>query len=190
MVAAPPAKVITWEEYLNLPDDLVRYEIIDGEVIELATPTFQHQRQIGKLFRYLSQKYDDTQFAYVLTAPYDVVISRNPVRTRQPDLLFILKERADAIEDLQELSRIDIPPDLVIEVLAPSESAESVLDKMRDYFKMGVREMWLLNPAKKTVELFQADNGSYRPSGFFTGDQVIQSAVLPDLDLTPDRIFE
>lgn len=190
MVATVPAKMITWEEYLNLPDDLVHSEIIDGKVIELAAPLIVHQVVVSRLIYEMQVIAARNNLGMVLTAPSDVVIENVPLPVRQPDVFFLSTSTLRAMGDLTRLARIDVPPDLVVVVLSPSESAESVLDKMRDYFKRGIREMWLLNPAKKRVELFQADNGSYRPSGLFTRTQAIQSVVLPDLDLTPDRIFE
>jgi Uma2 family endonuclease len=47
--------VVDWEGYLNLPDDLTHYEIIDGEVIPLASPTLKHQRFTGTV----QATYDD-----------------------------------------------------------------------------------------------------------------------------------
>jgi len=97
---------IGWDEYLQLP--LTHYEIIDGEVNTLPTPLFKHQQIVLELMIRLGAQVQREAKGYLVPAPFDVVIRRAPLRTRQPDLLFLSRERADQIPDLQNQPRIEI----------------------------------------------------------------------------------
>lgn len=179
---------IGWEEYLQLP--LTRYEIIDGEVKQLPTPVYKHQRIVLRLGRFLDSLAEENRLGAVLPAPYDVVIRRSPLRTRQPDLLFISHERAQTIPDLPDQPRLEIAPDLVIEVLSPSDTASEWLEKLRDYHQIGVREVWVVDPQSASVEVLGWSEAGWRSLGVFTNDQPIRSEVLGETFIQPATLFE
>jgi len=178
---------ITWEEYLNLP--LTHYEIIDGEMKELPTPLFKHQRIVMRLGRYLDALAEEERNGLVIPAPYDIVIQRTPLRTRQPDLLFIRWERAQQIPDLPNQPRLEIAPDLVIEVLSPSDTASDWIEKLRDYHRIGVQEVWAVDPQSASVEVLRWAEESWRSLGVFTGEQPIVSELMGTVKLTPNNLF-
>ncbi|CUU36895.1 MAG: Uma2 family endonuclease [Armatimonadetes bacterium] len=179
---------IGWEEYLQLP--LTRYEIIDGEVKELPTPLFKHQMIVSELMLRLGAQIRSERKGYLLPAPYDVVIRRSPLRTRQPDLLFISHERAQTIPDLPNQPRLEIAPDLIIEVLSPSDTASDWLEKLRDYHQIGVREVWVVDPQSASVEVLGWSEAGWRSLGVFTQDQPIRSEVLGETSIQPATLFE
>jgi len=96
-------KVLTWDEYVRgEPADLERYEIVDGVVIELPAPTCQsiNGLLLNMLWRPSAQA-GKRMSLVVLVAPCDVVVRREKLRTRQPDLVLIRKERVpDLTQDL------------------------------------------------------------------------------------------
>jgi Uma2 family endonuclease len=126
--------VVDWEGYLNLPDDLTHYEIIDGEVIPLASPTLKHQMVSRELFKRLDALTTARKLGQILYAPFDFVVRRAPVRTRQPDLFFLSRERLHDWAQLQEQPRLEFAPDLVIEILSPSETYTYWSEKLQDYY--------------------------------------------------------
>lgn len=184
---AEKQKTISWEEYLSLP--LTHYEIMDGEIKELPSPSVRHQRVSGKLFRHLLEQGEEKGYGILLDAPLDVLISRNPLRTRQPDLLFISKERGGVEETLILQDRIEIAPDLVVEILSPSDTATEWRGKLQDYARLGVRELWAVDPQDASVEVLLNEKGQWLSQGIFTGDTSIKSAVLPHLKLTAHQVF-
>src|SRR5215813_7411140 len=100
---AMPKKIITYEDYLVLPEIRQRYEIIDGELIRMSpSPTAKHQEIIGTLYLKRTLLVQTHDLGKLFLAPLDVIISRNPIRTRQPDLLFIRKERLGIVQDCVE----------------------------------------------------------------------------------------
>ncbi|GBC92004.1 hypothetical protein HRbin15_00465 [bacterium HR15] len=130
---------VTWEQFVQLPPSNTRQEIIDGEVREWPAPTVRHQRTIGRLYQRIVNEMETHQKGYVVLSPIDVVIQRSPLRVRQPDLIFIRAERVKSLEDLESAPRIEFAPDLVVEVLSPSDELADLNSKLDDYHALGCR---------------------------------------------------
>src|SRR5688572_22127119 len=86
---------LTYGDYLLLPEDGQRHEILDGEHYVTASPFFRHQFSAGRLHLRLGGFVEEHDLGIVLFAPFDVLLS--PYDVVQPDLLFISKERAGII---------------------------------------------------------------------------------------------
>jgi Uma2 family endonuclease len=181
--------VVDWEGYLNLPDDLTHYEIIDGEVIPLASPTLKHQVILKRLLQQIDRFVLPKRLGELLTAPFDFVIRRAPVRTRQPDLFFLSRDRLQDWAQLQEQPRLEFAPDLVIEILSPSETYTYWSEKLQDYFALGVPEVWLVDVDKRAIEVQVREAWGYRSLGWFSGEQAVPSQVLAGLELKPAEVF-
>ena len=181
--------IVDWEGYLSLPDDLTHYEIIDGEVIPLASPTLKHQMVSRELFKRLDALTTARKLGQILYAPFDFVVRRAPVRTRQPDLFFLSRERLHDWAQLQEQPRLEFAPDLVIEILSPSETYTYWSEKLQDYYVLGVPEVWLVDIDKRAIEVQVREAGGYRSLGWFAGEQAVASQVLAGLELKPAEVF-
>ena len=99
----------------------------------------------------------------VFIAPLDIVIRRDPLRTRQPDLMFISNARRYIIGR----QVIEGGPDLVIEILSPSNTRRELEAKLQDYQSIGVREAWIVSPQGQTVEVLQLSPESIERSGLY-----------------------
>ena len=187
-MALTATRRIGWDEYLQLP--LTYYEILDGEVNGLPTPLFKHQKIVSELMIQLGVLIRRDAKGYLVPAPYDIVIRRAPLRTHQPDLLFLSHERAQHIPDLPNQPRIEIAPELVIEVLSPSDTASDWLEKLRDYHQIGVQEVWAVDPQPASVEVLRWSEAGWQSVGVFTGDQPIRSEVLGEMPIAPATLFE
>jgi Uma2 family endonuclease len=181
--------VVDWEGYLNLPDDLTHYEIIDGEVIPLASPILKHKIVSNNLLLKIDTFVRPKRLGVLLTAPFDFVIRRAPVRTRQPDLFFLSRERLQDWAQLQEQPRLEFAPDLVIEILSPSDTYTYWSEKLQDYFALGVPEVWLVDVDKRAIEVQVRAADGYRSLGWFSGEQAVASQVLAGLELKPAEVF-
>jgi Uma2 family endonuclease len=175
---------LTYEDYLKSPEIKQRYEIVDGKMIMAPSPTREHQTILRQLFRVLDKFVTERQVGEVLFAPLDVVIQRDPLRTRQPDLLFVSKERSEILTPI-----IEGAPDLVAEILSPSNRRADLEAKLGDYARLGVRECWILSPQADTVEVLEQSQNSWRRLGIYgLGDQV-QSRVLEGLAAPVSELF-
>ncbi len=175
---------ITYEEYLSGPEIKQRYEIVDGVMIMPPSPNVEHQTILRQLFLKLHQHVDDDDLGQVWFAPLDMVIQREPLRTRQPDLLFVSGARAGIVGQV-----IEGAPDLVVEILSPSNTRSAMEEKLADYAHREVQECWLVSPEARSVEVMELGEGQWQRVGIFgLGDQV-HSQVLPGLDLAVAEVF-
>jgi len=94
------------------------------------------------------------------------------------------------IESLNGVQLLEVAPELVIEILSPSDTREKIQRKLSDYQKISVQECWLVSPEAETIEVLKLEsNNIERIDIFGIGDQV-QSEVLPELALQADVIFD
>ena len=175
-------KKISFEDYLLMPEINHPYEIIDGKFMLSPVPLPVHQRIAANVFTPLSNYVETEDFGIVLFAP---------LRTRQPDVLFIHKDKLsgtglDAIEELQIL---EIAPDLIIEVLSSSDTEKVLSGKLSDYQRIGVKECWLISREARSVEILQFTKEQSQSLGHFGLGETIGSQVFPDFRLTVDSIF-
>ena len=117
------------------------------------------------------------------SAPIDVVLSKKEVV--QPDVLVILNEHLDRVQK----KRIVGAPDLVVEIISPSNVATDSIIKRQTYERAGVPEYWLVDPNQETVEVFALENDAYISQGVFKGEQTISSRIVPDLTVHVARFF-
>jgi Uma2 family endonuclease len=176
---------LTYEEYLKTPEIKARFDIVDGVMTIAPTPTVAHQRILGNLFWKLDQFVSEQQVGEVLFAPVDVIVQRDPLRTRQPDLLFVSNERAGILGD-----QVDGGLDLVVEILSPSNSRSDLEAKLSDYATLGVSECWLVSPEARSVEILGLTEGSWVRLGISGLGELVRSRVLPELDLAVVQLFE
>ena len=176
---------LTYDEYLQGPEIKRRYDIVDGEMIMAPAPTVKHQQILGQIFLLIHQFVTEHQLGQVLFAPLDVVIQREPLRTRQPDLLFVSSERADMLSG----QVVEEAPDLVVEILSPSNTRRDIEDKLADYARLGVRECWLVSPEARTAEILALADGSWKRVSLRGVGDSIQSSVLEGLELEVSQLF-
>ena len=184
-------KKISFEDYLLLPEISHPYEIIDGEFMPSPAPLPVHQRIALNIVMALNPYVQAKDLGVVFYAPVDIIVQRHPLRTRQPDVLFIHKDRLpgtgfDAIEELQIL---EIAPDLVVEVLSSSDTAKVLSGKLSDYQRIGVKECWLVSRESRSVEILQLTKGQFQRLGHVGLGETLHSQVLPDFRLTVNAIF-
>ncbi len=172
----------TYADYARLPDDR-RYEVIDGELYLTPAPTPYHQIVKSRIERLLQGHVERESLGMVLDAPCDVVLSRFDVF--QPDIFFISSGRLEVIGE----KYISDAPDLVVEVLSPGTRKRDRSLKAKRYARFGVREMWLADPSRKTVEVFVNDDKDFRREALYAGDDTLRSPLLPGLEIPLQRVF-
>ncbi len=159
-----------------------RYEIIDGVLYEMPAPNSEHALAIINLIatwlplvRALGGK--------ILVAPLDVFVAEgNPV---QPDVIVLLPDRLH----LLTLRGIDGPPNLVIEVLSPSNPEHDRLTKRALYARGGVPEYWLVDPEAAAIEVLVLNGGVYRTQVRAAGDELVTSPLLPGFSFPASAAF-
>jgi Uma2 family endonuclease len=182
-IADGPAK-LTYEDYLQLPDDGIRYEILDGELEMTPAPTTTHQRVSRNLHFVIHGYLQATGFGEILAAPTDVVLA--PTTVVEPDLVYVAAERAGMIT----VRAIEGAPDLLVEILSPSTARRDRQRKAALYARLGVRFYWIVDPDARTLEEYERTaQGSYRPGAVHTGPVTVRTACFPDLAIDLSRVW-
>jgi len=173
-----------YADYLRLPDDGKRYEIIHGVLYVANAPGFDHQFAVTKLTSRLDLFVSERKLGVVLAAPFEVHLTETS-RPVQPDLLFIRAEQQPE-PGAQLFAGV---PDLIVEVISPSSFRLDRRTKFDAYEGAGVLEYWLVDPKTRSVEVHTLARGEYALLGQFTGDEVIQSNVLVGINLAANVLF-
>jgi Uma2 family endonuclease len=177
-------KKLTYQEYLEMTPVMGRCDIIDGELIMSSSPNRQYQTVLRQLFLGVNQFVTEHDLGEVWFAPLDVVVREEPLRVRQPDLLFVSNENRDILGHV-----IHGGPDLVVEILSPSNSRGDIESKLADYAGLGVLECWLVSPQAQTVEVLVLEQGEWRRLAILGIGDDVKSTVLTGLELQVARIF-
>ena len=183
MVVAEKTK-LTYEDYAKTPEG-DRYELIDGELIELTSPRIAHQRFLAKLYRFVSTFVEADQLGEIFIAPTDVVL--DDTNTFQPDLFFVSNERADIVTP----ENIQGAPDLVVEILSPSTQSRDWGIKRDLYALHGVKEYWVASTYEERVWiLILGEDGLYAVAAVYERDDTLASPTLAGLSLDLNAVFE
>ena len=174
---------LTYEDYAKTPDD-ERYELLDGELVFMPSPTEIHQTLVGKLFVAIYLWAANLELGRVYVAPFDVVLS--DTSTVQPDVLFVSNERASVITD----ANIQGSPDLVVEILSPSDPNRDRVRKRQIYERHRVGEYWLVDPYARNITVLLLGDGGYETAGIYGIGDTLTSPTLRGFALDVSDLFK
>ena len=185
------AKNLTFGAWRDLPETKQRYEIVDGVMLRPPAPTWDHQWIAQEIFARLRDFVNERSAGVVFMAPVDLLIQREPLRTRQPDVLYLNAERTGirGRAQLQGIQFLEIAPDLVVEILSPSNTRRDIESKLEDYMNIGVRECWLVSPEAETIEIVLLSAEEAATEAIFGVDGTLRSEVLGGFSLPIREIF-
>ena len=168
------------DQFLAIGETYERYELINGVVCMSPRPTTLHQRLLN-LVQLQLEPYRQSHPGVAHFAEIDLVL--DPKTVYIPDLVAY---RAGRIKGFP--ARLDIPPDLIVEILSPSTTAFDLTTKREDYGKFGVAEYLTFEPTDGRLRAFRPDGKVLVEAPAFAGD-TFPSAGLPGftLDLRPLR---
>jgi Uma2 family endonuclease len=172
----------TYQDYLHLPDDGKRYQVIDGELCMVPAPVPRHQMVSMNLERILHD-HARKEGGRVFHAPCDVILT--DVDIVQPDIFFISQERLEIIKE----KNIQGAPDLVVEILSPHSEKIDRIVKSKLYARFGVKEYWIVDPDKREVTVLRLKGGSYKSQGIFGVQDSFKSILLNGLKIEVKEIF-
>lgn len=178
----------TYEDYKSLTETTDRrYELMDGELCSVPSPTTIHQTIAQNLEYLLVQHVRATRCGRVLDAPLDVVLGAGDRRdVVQPDILFVAAPRT-AIITIEEVVGA---PDLVIEILSPSSKKTDRGYKHSLYERSGVREYWVVDPEFSSVDVFVLGPTGLGPATTYRAGSELTCGVMPGLRVPLAAVFE
>jgi Uma2 family endonuclease len=178
---------ITAEEFLLLPDDGKRHELIDGVHYVTPSPNLGHQEIVGRLHLALGNFLATRRhLGRVFLSRLDVVLSDYDVV--EPDLLFVAADQ----QSILTTANVQGPPALMVEVLSPSTRRRDERVKRELFHQTGVREYWLVDPKGMGVTVCRrADDGSFPTIATLTADSddALTTPLLPGFALSIRDLF-
>ena len=147
-------QTMTADELLLMPKEGMRYELVKGELKEMAPAGFEHGIVIAKLTWRLGQHVEMNNLGVVCGAETGFKIGSKPDTVRAPDIAFVSAER---------LSQIGITkkfwsgaPDLAVEVLSPGDTVDEVGDKVEDWLAAGTKAVWIVSSKLRNVTIYRS----------------------------------
>ena len=166
---ATTTNLMSWKAFEQLPDDGMHHEIIEGELITLPPPKSGHSEVARRANRALLVLEDRPLGRVYLEAGYK--LSEDPPTWIQPDVSFLREERAKATD---ADGYFPGAPELAVEVISPSESADDVDRKVELLLAHGSQTVWVIYPRTSKVQVYLANRTSFSRG-------IHESLYLPDL---------
>ena len=182
MLIAEKKKKYTVDDYLLLEEG-APFQLIENDLVMSPSPLPLHQIISIKMSTWISNFLNQTNNKGVaMYAPMDVYFDEGNVF--QPDLLFIAEENLEIIK-----SRVEGAPDMVIEILSPSNAYYDLRLKKGIYEKFGVKEYIIVDPIEQSAEVHSIENGVYVLKQKAQKSDTLHSVILPGLSFDLAKIF-
>lgn len=177
-------KLTTAQDLLLMSEDEGRFELIEGELREMSPTGEEHGELAAILTSQLLIHAREHRLGTVYAAETGFHLSRNPDVVLAPDVAFVRAGRLPADRDRRKF--VEVAPDLVVEVISPSEQPGDVVNKVQRYLNAGVLLVWVVYPQQRTVAVFKAD----RTWDTLQGDAELDGGdVLPGFKLMLSELF-
>ena len=177
------ARPITRHDYALIPVGAPNYQLIEGDLVMAPSPSTSHQDIAGRLYRIIGNFLETHPIGRIFIAPLDVHLT--DLNVYQPDLVFVRKENRAIIEE----HGIEGAPDLVAEILSKSSAKYDLGVKRSVYARTGVVELWIIDPAKRTLALYRLAEDADTPAATYRAKQRFTSTLLPGLDVDLAAVF-
>jgi Uma2 family endonuclease len=175
--------LLTAEDLWKVVADGSRYELSRGELVPMTPVGFQHSAIVGRLGMFLSRYVVDKRLG-IVGMEGGFKLERDPDTLRAPDIHFVSKARIEKEGITPKFA--DFPPDLAVEVLSPEDTVSETQKKVEEYLAGGVRMIWIVEPATKTVTVYR----SHQDVKVFTADQELEGGdVIPGFRIKVVEIF-
>lgn len=182
-------KIWTDEEFMALPKDGHRYEIVNGELIDMGNS--------GALHGYVCILLAAALASYVLPKKLGVILDSSTAfkmkngDRRSPDISLFAKERLQGLTELPT-GFLEGAPDLAVEVLSSGNTVEEIHDKLVEYFENGTRLAWIIHPSEHYVLVYrcaQEPDRLLKSVDSLDGEEVIPGFTFPVADLFQKLLF-
>ena len=180
--ARPPASGVrlTYDDFVQFPEDGKRHELIDGEHVVTPSPNAKHQTIVVNLTALIGSYLRTTRGGRLFVAPFDVVFSDFDVV--EPDLVYISRARQ---ADVLTAAHVRGAPDLVVEIGSPSTRKRDETIKRRLYERFGVEEYWVVDPELDEIKVYRRADDRFERVALLSAEQgdVLTSPLFPGLEL-------
>lgn len=184
MTVSTEQPVWTDADFMALSKDGHRYELVDGEPIDIGNSGMEHGG-IGSFLGGLLALYVRQQKLGIV-CDSSTAFTLKSGNKRSPDVSFVQKER---LKGLKRPPRgfFQGSPDLAIEILSPNNTVEEIHSKIVEYFENETRLVWVIHPDERYVLVYHAPE----PDGFLRADDSLEGeSVVPGFSMAIADLFE
>jgi Uma2 family endonuclease len=178
------APLITRHDYEEMPAGPPYFQVIEGELVMTPSPNLFHQDISGNIFTILRGYLVKHPIGSAHIAPLDVYLS--DVNVYQPDVIFVSSARRSLLTE----HGIEGAPDLVVEILSPATARYDKGSKRKIYARTGVKELWLIDPDLKSIQVYELAKNAETPAATHGADSVFKSPLFPGLKIKTAAIFK
>lgn len=170
-------------EFYELVHENVKAEFINGTIIYHSPVMRRHWKVSMKVSKFLATHVDDNDLGEVGVEKVMISLTRNDY---EPDIVFFAKEKASLFTKQQ----MHFPaPDLVVEILSDSTEKNDRNIKFRDYASHGVKEYWIIDPDKNSLEQYLNTDNEFQLAHTFT-EGTLKTETVKGFALDVRSIFE
>jgi Uma2 family endonuclease len=175
MATAAKPKLLTAEEFMAADLGEGTFELVRGEVVEMAPPMPEHGRICVNVAFVLETYARQSGLGFTLSNDSAVLTERSPDTVRGPDVCYYAHSRWPRAQVGQGLP--PVPPDLAVEVVSPGNRPGELLRKISEYLEAGVPMVWAVHPKRHHIVLYRT--GEDEPIFVREGDVLENLAELP-----------
>jgi Uma2 family endonuclease len=183
--AAATNKLLTAGELEELSaESECRYDLIRGQLLTMAPAGFRHGRIAARIVGRL-ESYGAPRGWVAVAAETGFILARNPDTVLGPDAALVRADRLPS--EAEQEHYLELVPDVAVEVVSPSDRARDVSDKVMEYLEAGVRQVWLVEPRRRIVTVYEADRSA---QVLTDADTIDGDELLPGFSLPVRALFE
>ncbi|MCU0225425.1 MAG: Uma2 family endonuclease [Acidobacteria bacterium] len=167
---------LTYADYAALPNDGLRYQLLEGELVVTPSPNAWHQDVAREMLVALALFVRQQDLGQVHVAPLDVTL--DDWNVVQPDLLFVSRARSG----IRQGGRLLGAPDLCVEILSPGTVRIDRVRKLALYARFGVAHYWIVDLDARTIEEYALEGTAYRLRTTAAYDEPFRPVALPGFE--------
>lgn len=176
--------LLTGEELFASGGGGDRLELVKGKSVPMTPTGYLHGMIESTLAGRLKNFVDQHGSGKVMVGEVGIYTQRDPDTVRAADILFISNRR---MEQIKSKGYLDVAPELIVEIISPGDRWCNIIDKLDEYFSIGVQHVWLVDPRHRQVFVYTSPTDAVR----YSGEQIITGGdVLPGFETRVKELFD
>jgi len=177
--------LVTGEELLAM-GDIGPCELVEGRIVMMSPTGDEHAAYESNFDEHLKAFVRKHKLGKVRVGEVGIYIHRNPDTVRAADVAFISNEQY--AKRKQKGGYLDVAPELIVEIMSPDDRWSEVKQKLREYFSVGVKLIWVADPSDRTVYVYRSLTNvrELTEADTLTGEDVLPGFAVPVASLFED----
>ncbi|MHB8962259.1 MAG: type II toxin-antitoxin system prevent-host-death family antitoxin [Saccharofermentanales bacterium] len=181
-------KTVSYDEFMEIYENSnSRMEFINGQIYMMASPSLLHQYILGEM-HVIFKDFFRGKKCKPFMAPFDVHFRKINIKdpdVMQPDLIVL----CDVEGNVNEKGKYMGTPTLVVEILSPNSRSRDCITKLNTYMTSGVDEFWVVDPDRRTVQVYNFSGYQYDSLVSYKADETAVSSVFEGLSVPVGLLF-